>query len=356
MRTITATEFPVNPRDVLLLQYLYSQNGRAQYGSVGTLFRVLAGIYGPALPEGSLRHAVLAFAAAALDSPHFASSVEYHQGEALTALVKAVPLANEPDIVSAFLLAWPNHSMGQLSHANQHVDGLMAMLGVYLKRSHPSDFMAVFGPFMFSLADEIRLFISLRDYGSVGPGSRRNATFTQWHLWHSKFIGFDDGEIDQRPDLIAIVGLLYGHSFLLSYAVIMGRGSNEKLVKDVIELVRSELRDPVLIHTLSHLTISKDYRVVYETPDVAFLSHDLYTIEILIRLLDAPTILEGLTSPPVVSLARSFINSLRRSPKAEGRRVSIIADNLRFSFYFWHLLTAGLGLTAEENPDGMTIQ
>ena len=65
------------------------------------------------------------------------------------------------------------HSKGHFSDAKVHAEGFMAMLGMYLQHTNP-----LFGPFMMSLADEIRLFISLGDPGSVSLRPVRNATFT----------------------------------------------------------------------------------------------------------------------------------------------------------------------------------
>lgn len=323
--------------------------------------------YGASIYPASLRHAVLAFATASLPASQFSDQQIDHEQKAIAALRRRLnpQTIREHDVCAAFVLTWMSHTYRRDFAALAHAMGCISISQDLVASTRPqgrSNWISVFMPFMISIVHTIRVLHTLRDTSLQWSMPIRCITFSQRLKFHGELLS-GEGLPVEFCRLAAISGLLYGHGFMLSDGILRVLSdstdelSKRRIVPDILKLVKKELSDPNLISSLQSSGIETDpsdgeVNIPEDTSSQNYIFHELNSNYLLMAILEAPSIQEGLRSQTVTSLAKILVRSFQSVPARGGkRRISFFVDKPRFSYYFWHLLYAGVGLRKEESPE-----
>jgi hypothetical protein len=140
-RMITSIDGIIQPQDVMLLQFAYSVNFEwLNFGSsITNLLKKFVSVFGPSIDNKSLRHAILAWAAA---FQPFSSSqhecIERHSIAAAKAIVKkTLETIDEADLFATVMLTILYASPGtqDISKFGIHVRGFVAVMSVLSQKS-----------------------------------------------------------------------------------------------------------------------------------------------------------------------------------------------------------------------------
>lgn len=299
----TATDASIRPEDVLLLQYAFSH---LELGLYGAWFRAMVVAYGPGIPFLSLRHSILAFAAADLKKtfPSFETQSEFHTSRAVTVLIRK---PNNPatiadvDLFAACVLSLKAYrSGGLMEEVLLHVNGCKAILRSWQdpKIRPDSKMLNIFGPLVGDISVTLTAHISISTLStSTYPQVQRPFFYQErvkyWtelaRLYSPPHPLMLSGRLLALQDRISFILKLIAH-FIGRVALVSHYGHDERrrFAEIVLEYAVEELADHELRHELEELerTINVKKSGDVSAQFIFLLNH---CIPLATALLDAPT-------------------------------------------------------------------
>jgi hypothetical protein len=343
----TALDAVIDSKDALLLQgaYALQQTGTASF------IKQLAIVYGPPMPHSPLRHAIIAYATTRWKSPHFREQLYFHQMKAAATLLKRLRTStfDDSDVFAAFMLAWIAFNR-RSSESESHVQGCMKMLAHLcdnMARRPLSDALVAFQPYVLdrvflmtstvpgltfperqtNLAQRIRYYEFLHRTGTPHDAWLTSPTFSAVH--------------DHLGDLVVIGFHWLDYVVSEQYA---NRQTGQR-VRNMINHIRSAVSHPDLLRVLAEYPMMVSGS---KEPIEALLFEYQYTrlqsVELLLSIIDSPSIFERLKSVDISRAGKRSLATLRGQPKKDA-----------FKFYDGHhpamLSLAGMTLTLRDDPE-----
>lgn len=315
----TAIHSVISGEEVLLLEYAYSSNGHLSLG-MRAICRHFAIEYGQAISCATLRHAVLALSANALPSSLFQVRRDHHQAEASRRLIAKLGSAegiNESDMFAACTLAYLASWSGRCNaEAIIHLNGCMSMLNSLSEQSENgprSSLLDVFSPFIINFANYYGLLNSFSDENTQWsfPGRQPafNKTVKYWNevlnmrLPTATSSGIVRAVNEQLSDLVQMLTVC----ICGAAATELRQGKKDWRVHSVLEYVASVMRDADFQEALTITVGQSALQMCGSISTAPF--QELECVRILVELLEAPTIWQGLSSPAVISLSWKLLET-----------------------------------------------
>ena len=334
--------------------------------------------YGPSLPVGSLRSAVLAFTALGLPSPALREKAKLYYCEGRIAIAHKIRTEDQVGTIDAFAMhllgavAWRIGGVRDLRefaipvqryyrHLIHNTDG---------KEAATSPILCAMIPLVQNWITINNIFLTANQSKSRSPYSIRERTFQHHFRIHDTI-----RQLDQRY----VVGI-YG-AISMTLAELLSRlirclhqAAQEVELKDdtrigvkreqrfiwvneVLDRVQEELNDLEFQAAFNSASESVDCRTSSPSENlqaemVIYNSQKHDCIRLAIAILQNSSVLEGLTSPDVHSIVRSLIASLQLNPPWRTEKLSKTL-NLRLCIPM--LALVGMGVNPKEVAECNTI-
>jgi hypothetical protein len=361
-KLITPIDFVISGEDVLLLQYAYCDETSSP--RTRSFIRQFAISFGSSLPCGSLRHAVLAYSAGLLPEGQFRETSNRHAQKATRSLMRKLEtpsVIGDADVFAASMLMWMLWIQNRREDAMTHANGVMAMLNYIWANSEEgdlSDMLKVFGPLAYGDA-KFYVAMGLHDSDLRLPNpqhNRRRTTFNQRVKYHREIIRSGSANVAwlSATKFATTDSLWDVQRLLLSYLSDVCNGDaieNAGRVQDAVQYILMEFNDPDLQHSLAAIEWqgNRSEGGTVEEEVTNYLSLQLLSIQLLITILSAITILDGLRSPKAKAIAKTQL--------ARGRSRPLLREGPAHEFYTWAFVIdlglVGLAFSPQETPEGM---
>jgi len=333
--------------DEALLEYAYKND--SPIWCVSALFRLLSG---HGISSVSLRHAILAFSACRRSQDQYLMLT--HERKTIKIILGKL---SEPatieiaDVFAVLFIAWMRWKNGDFNDAQVHASGCLSMVELWPNRG---DTFATLTPFISGSAGQIRTASSMN--GQWVPPNR--IPFKQRLEYSDLLAGFS-----QRMT----VGLYEAAFYVCSDVFYMlvrciRRISTEPnteldqqtIVRDVLHFVHCELDDVDFKNAMATFGIHFDGNGILRGPSDNLQIADWFfntctSIRLMVSMIEAPTILEGLETLQVHDLALSLAESCQYGKIWYGYDQTCGVPN----YHSPHLLLAGIGLGKHDNPAGI---
>jgi hypothetical protein len=333
----------IEPEEVLLLQYAYSLEGTL----ISSLFKQYAMVYGPAISNMSLRHTVIAYAASESLSPHIREKIEDHKQMGRRALINKLQTPSridDGDIFAANTLVWLALKQNSLEEAMIHVRGFVALLRfVYANepQSPLSEFLVAFEPLLWDDAN----FVLGNYRGPLASFSNfQTMTFRQRMRYFEALARWDISsncwQSVATQTLVTTIGDLMLVALSWLRYIVTAERENDSERQNMVECtqtrINSEFSDVDLQLALNNTSSMAPESVEWRLMRYHFTQVD--TIKLLLDVLNAPTVLEGLASQTVSRMAAQLVATL----KSLGAPTECV--NYYGFYYRLQLAVAALGL------------
>lgn len=149
----------IDPADVPLLQYAYSENMQA--GLVGAMIKCLSSVYGLSLPTGPLRYAVLALSSLCLNGRLDVEPIQDYFRKTRVSLITRLAsphVVDETDLLATFILALLESLRSPSREIRIYVQGCSSVLQSLVSNSRVSVVLKVFGPLVFDYLSLIQFW------------------------------------------------------------------------------------------------------------------------------------------------------------------------------------------------------
>ena len=355
-----ANDSIIGSDELSILQYTYSDDFPGQ--KLAPLFRLLAIEYGPALRDVTLRHAMIAYSSSYLPLLQLRNIQEHHATESRRAL--NVKLGNpgtiqESDVFAVLLLSWMEWNRGNIADAMVHANGCLLMMNLWSNDSNgreASDLFALVAPFVLFCVDELRCRCSLRGQWTAPI---YQLDFGRCVKYQTEFVSRRGRYWRKTTGLFAALDEIQNNQFLLlarCIARITAEPNTEddqrSIVDDVLKYVLGQMSDPnfndalatfgVFIHATQPPDIDSNHQSARD-----YLFNSVKCSQLMVVILEMPTIMQGLKDPRVVSLAQLLGSSFKSGKSRHGVDENYPVVNYNPA----QLLLAGLVLQKEKYPD-----
>ena len=349
----TAIDAKIKGQDVLLLHSIYAE----ERGSLlaRSLIRQFSIAYGESINCHTLRHAVLAYAAVLLPPSQFRECSDRHASEATRRLIRtlsAPETITETHVFAAGMLMWRFWVRNRKKDALIHAKGVMTMLSIlWEKGGHQSAMLKVFGPLAYSDAS---FYVSMSEQSKEMDTAHRT-TFEQRVKYHHQMIQSGGPAIVWTSATVqAMADVLWDiQRVMLELLLETARGDTNGYDENDsrVQYLWSEYNDADLQQAVAALEWdgqAEPRSRTVETEVKIYLLHQLLCIRLLMTLLRAPTILEGLSSQQVREIAEEQL--------LRGSSHRLLRAGEAFEVYTWafvlNLGAAGLAFSPERTPEG----
>jgi len=333
MQIPTAIDETIKGEEVLLLQSIYAEERTSTFARA--VSRQFAMAYGKSIQSKALRHAVIAYAAALLPPTQFQETSERHASQATSLLMLKLDTPStlaETDVFTACMLMWLLWNRNRRDLNIVHAKGVIAMLEhLWAKEEGYSDLFGLFGPLAYSDAYFYVLMGDPSDIETLFPSHGRRTTFNQRVAFHGEIISRGGSAIvwcsakvqALADDLRDTEHLLFE---LLLELIRGGKGGSDE--SDTrMRYLSLNYKDPDLQQAIASLSWPQSHPMTFEEEVTTYLAHQLLSIKLLMLLVRAPTILQGLRSPDVVKIAKEQLS--------RGRSHSLPLEGDAFQCYTW---------------------
>ena len=361
----TAIDAVISAEDVLLLEYTYSD--RLRSNSFSPIIKQLGVEYGAAIPFTSLRHAIMALAAQELPVVQFGEKLKYHMQEARGALRRSITTPEvlcDADAFAACLLALIACDEGNVAESMIHAQGSMAImkfLSDNAARKPLSNILNVFGPFISNTAN---YYYGQGDTEYPVPRLQSiNTTFQQRITYLAELSRFRSSRWQSVPPshfaVNTILRDLFGILLSALQTTVLKEMQNTAvgaIRQDTLRYVNNELSDPLLQEALGALELRPQLTRVKTLAEelTAGAVLQLGTIHLMLSILDAASVLEGLGTPRTILRARRLVSASRYMIFASMERQAVLASPFA-NWYGRCVAISGLAFPSGEIPDRKSL-
>ena len=271
--------------------------------------KLVAVEYGPAIPDPSLRNAIVAWAAQCLPPEQFQRKFELYRFKARRNLItklRAPDTVGPPDIFAAILLAWLSHCSSPVESA-AHTSGCMSMLRYLansLKHKPLSRLLSALEPLVWDTLNVLNGVSAL----SI-TGHRKTFNEVARCFEDLPWTG-----IGPRPRLGNRVQALYmyiNRLFLVSFSWLKSGGlcedGRDSSVELIVQHMKTQLGDFEFRATLASLGTSSPHQYdIYEAIRGSAYYAKLHAVELLLVAFEERPIL-SFSSPNAIALANSIL-------------------------------------------------
>ena len=367
----TAIDQAICPQDVMLLQYVYSDefawHGFGWSMLLVDLLRKFRVIFGPSIGSSSLRHAMLALAATLSPFTELGNNREAHTETSCRALMTIRTTIDEADLFAAFLLALVSCVRGDFSTFLIHLKGVAALLNELARKASSNGYLSqlhMFWPLARDiLLESSRTFLRANVYviwffttcrGLIGPQS----LFSRIRYLRELNIADPRGEY-------AFLQAMWQYSVVLRTCFretldrqLHGFENMGGEIKSMVSELKADLCSNEMTEIISGLKFNTGYdenRPLDSGVDLclyALLIHQF--CHLLITLLEAKTLIQGTKSSEAEIYALLILHLTKGEwLNDDTSRESIFPRSLSRFFVPRILSIAGLVLTKERFPHGM---
>lgn len=295
--------------------------------------------YGVSLPFDALGHAVLAISALDLPPSQFQDRVEHHKRKAWRALSHKLDdpaTLGEGDGFAACILADVAWKSGADAELSIHIPGCLSILEALSARSAETPLsytFVTFTPYVLDWIYHIGTFSHVAKWPLTGgpqPLPRRQSTFRQRLQYfeelcrtRSSWDVRQSGPVQAVHDILAYLIMTLTHCiYAVSNAEKMHIFVRDLGVDDVLRNVVNELHDPDFQKTLATMQSSLEAASMttgtLELQVAMFLIQQMRCTCLILRILQAPSILSGLYNPEVISMGETLVGLYRLQSPAAG--------------------------------------
>jgi len=333
----TAMDDVVDSEDAMVLQYAYSLSGTY----IAAVVKLLAVVYGTALPNSTLRQAVLAYAASKSSNPSFQTRALRYKAQAtaiLSTRLGPVPTIDETDFFAVYFLAyWGQNSP---SETRAHRNGGSAIYE-YLSSNESfrsSDLVIMVGTDFYPSG-------CMGDAGSFYPRVAPHPTFGQrvQNLQQLRRAGTPP-EAWQEQTVEALFHIS-AEAFCITFGCIVDslRHEYETSLGDYIEDFEAGLRDLDCRKAIEQARLQVETplspRSTVEQRIRAYALLQLQTVRLVVSIWKSSDIGQGFISPETSEIAKELIQSWR----SEGHSAVKYYDQ----WYWEQLAIVGIALPTE---------
>ena len=325
----TAADSVIDPQDVSLLQFGYSNDFLGMAGNrIAILLRKFAAIFTPSINSASLRHATLALVAAFSFAPSAYLWMEEHSASAHRALRRRnSETIEDVDVYASLLLCvlsclYPNSE--QFTKRLEDLVTMMAMLkkkewkkgdSGHLSNNHLSIFLPLGRDLILELSrrvpniniDAPLIQFSYISHYLIGP-----ATFHQRAQYDKEFYGFDSCQYSHH---LFTNGLLHHYTILrrcFRQSLLLQVEGNEisKEIHIVVSETKADLQSREFVHHLWELVQRMgDFNTYADSMQFFLVLHNF--CQLIILLLEAKTLKQGVVSPNAIFSASSLLQLIK---------------------------------------------
>jgi len=288
-------------------------------------FRVLASNYGPSLPIGALRSAVLASAAYTLPPEHFKSISERYQMQGwksiLPKLQSRAPLSDDEIFAGCILadLGWDAEPTSQT--ALRIIQRSKGSLELAVRRSQekaPSNMFKIFGPFFrdglrFSEMTGITLIAKPGQWWFPQRGS-----FKHRLEYYSEFrrVQPNAGVTGMAAAVFdTLQEMMHGLACCITRAaweeIYAENAAANESITNAVQSLQAEFSDPLIEQCIELVKDSTPNKECLEPSATQFLDILLGVIRIQFKLLQTPSIIQSIAQADTNVMAGSLITSVR---------------------------------------------
>jgi hypothetical protein len=323
LRLPTPSNAVIAPRDALLLKGAF--HGLEKTPLIASFFKQLARVYGEFIPYESLRHAILACTAVELlPENEGLETMEYHKMRASSCIRKLISngAIQDADVFAAFLLAWATYGDSNgLSESLVHARGCGAMMRHVSATGADTTFLQIFRgllwdkiSWMILTADSSQL-ASSTPFSSFGNRVRyyEQLCITGTPVWAWKSAPLEAVH-DYLCDLLR-TSLVWFHDIAIAESgCTLGIAT---VPVGIANYIRERISDFELKNVLFN-TLSKDNRSIIPDGDKQIIQlqfAQLKTINLLRRIFESPTILEGIDTAQTMFIAERLLCDMQTQPR-----------------------------------------
>lgn len=364
----TATDQVIGAQDVMLLQYVHSDES-AWHGFewstlLADLLRKFRVVFGPSITSLSLRHAMLSFGATLSPFPELCDNRrEDHAASSCKALMMKTPTTvDESDLFAVFVLALVSCVRGDFSTFLTHLQGVVALLNELTKKTSNGGYLKqllIFRPLIRDLLLE------------SGRTFLRANSWVIWFFYHLPWIDrtslicriryLDELNIVEPRGQYAFLQAVWQYSVILRNCFretlsrqLQGFENMEGDIESVVSELRCDLRSKEMTEApriSDFLQRKSSFRLQSRFVHVCTSYHTF--CHLLIMLLEAKTFIQGTKSIKAEFYAL-FILRLTNTEwlNSDTSLESIFPRPLSRVFVLRILSIAGLVLTRQRFPNG----
>jgi hypothetical protein len=305
-----------------------------------------------------LGFAILAWSVRRAEPCLFRQKLSIYMFDAIRSLNRCMEYHNyyHQMVLASNLLGWLAYTTcSDLTQAHEHFKGSIALLNFFIEENWVPELrrISVLGPFVLDCANAWAM-----RHGGI---PQRRTSFAQRIKYFDEFSLPDHGGAWHSSSLEAANSTLGNLlEVALSFTKKLAESeSHEDLsranVADILQYMMSELGDPDLHRTLQtlrdHFQGANTNHTIVEGQLITRIFHRLRCVLLLLAVLEAPTIDQGVTSPKARFIGTKVISICRIQTI---RRGGLIEDYYLMSWHnFTHLLLGGMTLSPRDNLESM---